>query len=303
LRTWSAPDATSDSTNTLDPGVEVELVSQHEGWGEVRCSNGWSCWVDANQLVALDGAAKGDSLLDQITSNGLLSAIAVLVLGGAASYLLWPVLALPGKALKDAIPRGNCTSETPGSSGMYFCSVKAGFLTALGPFLTIVVALFFRRPLAAQVQKLTAKLPRNSSMFFSPVLATGLFTMVHASVHDKTADQTGIVPQRMFPALIGLFTFGAARLAPAISRKWGASIDKRDRIPAVARVVVALAVPLLSSYLLTNQERVSDTALKEQSIALLTLFTSYAAFVPRDGDFLGAGQRLLSSRVARGRAR
>jgi hypothetical protein len=303
LPTWTAPDPTSDSSDTLDAGVEVVLVSEHEGWGEVLCSNGWSCWVDVNQLVALDGAAKGGGLLDQITSNGLLSAIAVLVVGGATSYLLWPVLALPGKALKDAIPRGNCTSETPGSSGMYFCSVRAGFLTALGPLLTIVVAIVFRRPLAAQLQKLTAKLPRNSSMFFTPVLATGMFTMVHAAIHEETADQSGIVPQRMFPALIGLFTFGATRLAPAISRKWGASIDKRDRIPALVRALLALAIPLLSSYALTNQERVTETALKEQSVALLTLFTSYAAFVPRDGDFLGAAQRLLSSRAMRGRAR
>jgi hypothetical protein len=186
---------------------------------------------------------------------------------------------------------------------MYFCSVKAGFLTALGPLLTVVVVILFRSPLTRQVQKLTAKLPRSSGMFVSPVLATGIFTMVHASVHDKTADMTGIVPQRMFPALIGLFTFGAARLAPAVATRWGSAIDKRNHIPGFVRLLIALAVPLLSSYALTNQERVSDTALKEQTIALLTLFTSYAAFVPRDGDFLSAGQRLLSARLARGRTR
>jgi hypothetical protein len=186
---------------------------------------------------------------------------------------------------------------------MYFCSVKAGFLTALGPLLTIVIVIFFRRPLTAQLQKLTAKLPENSNLLVSPLLATGLFTMVHAAVHDNTAEQTGIVPQRMFPAVVGLFTFGAARFGPAVAQRYGATIDKRDRIPAVARVLLALAVPLVASYFLTNQERVSDTALKEQAITLLTLFTSYAAFVPRDGDLLGAGQRLLSSRLARARPR
>ena len=229
--------------------------------------------------------------------NGLVAGAVALIVGIVPSYLLWPILAIPGKILKDAIPRGNCRSETPGTTAMYFCSVKAGTLTALGPFLTLVVALSFRQPLAAQLRKLTSRLPTNSTALVTPVVATAMFTMVHAAVHDKTADQTGLVPQRMFPALIGLFTFAAGRAAPAVARRYGGAIDRRNRAPIAVRVVVALAVPLASSYFLTNQNSVTDTALKEQLVALLTLGTSYAALVPRDGDFLGATQRFLASRA------
>ena len=322
LPTWSEPDASRPSDNSLAPGLEVRMLSARGEWVNVQCANEWTTWVQSKTLLALPpvvpangqqdggppaaGPATGlRGFLDQLAKpgNGLWAGAAALGVGALTSYLLWPILAIPGKALKDAIPRGNCTTETPGSQSMYLCSVKAGTLTALGPFITIVVAVVFRQPIATQLRKLTKSLPTNSGVLLTPVFATAMFTMVHAAVHDNTADQSGIVPQRMFPALVGLFTFGAGRLAPAVARRYGDAIDARNRVPAVLRIVVALAIPLVSSYLLTNQQRVSDTAFKEQFIALLTLFTSYAAFVPRDGDFLGAGQRLLATKAQRRLAR
>jgi hypothetical protein len=320
MPTWSAPNPAMASDNALPGGLEVEVVEQRHdeqrAWAQVRCANEWTAWVDGALLVGPSASsvtgppsagppsaepAKGASFFDQLAKpgNGLLAGAVALAAGAAVSYLLWPVLAIPGKVLKDAIPRGNCTNETPGSSGMYFCSVKAGTLTALGPFITVVVALVFRQPIAAQVRKLTRTLPSNSNVLVMPVMATAMFTMTFAAIHDKTADQSGLVPQRMFPALVGLFTFAASRLAPMVSNRYGAAIDRRNSIPLAMRVVVALAIPLVTSYLLTNQERVSDTALKEQTVALLTLGTSYAALVPRDGDFLGAGQRFLASQAQR----
>ena len=300
LPTWAVPDANLPSDNVLAAGLEVELVASQGGWAQVRCSNGWSAWVDAARLqpIPAGGGPVATGWAAQL-ENGWVAGAAALVAGVVVSYLLWPILAIPGKILKDAIPRGNCTNELPGSGAMYVCSVKAGLLTALGPFLTVVVAVVFRKPLAAQVAKLTAKLPPASRVLVAPVLATAAFTMVHASVHDQTADLSGLVPQRMFPALVGLFTLGASRLGPAVARRYGGSIAARDRFPLALRLLGALAVPLLASYVLTNQDRVSDTALKEQVVALLTLFTSYAALVPADGDFLGAAQRALGRRRTR----
>jgi hypothetical protein len=300
LPTWSEPDGSRPSDNELAPGLEVQVLERQGEWAHVLCSNGWSTWVDGSALVE-QRAPGGGAFFDQLAKpgNGLLAGAVALVAGAAVSYVLWPVLAVPGNILKDVIPRGDCTNEVPGSSGMYTCSVKAGALTALGPFLTVVAALVFRQPIAAGLKKITRGLPAGAGVLTTPLVATAMFTMVHASVHDKTADQTGIVPQRMFPALVGLFTFAATRLGPAVARRYGAAIDRRNRVPVALRVALALAVPLVSSYLLTNQERVSDTALKEQVVALLTLGTSYVALVPRDGDFLGAGQRLVTARLSR----
>lgn len=238
------------------------------------------------------------AILEQIAASGLLSGVTVFVVGAVGSYALWDLLAVPGSLLKGAIPRGGCTAEVPGTTAMYFCSVKAGFLTALGPLLTLIAALVFRRPLATQLQKLTKRLPAASTPLIAPLLSTLLFSLVHASVHENTDNQTGIVPQRMFPALVGLFTFGATRLGPTIAKRFASNIEARNKVPPAARMALSLGVPLVLSYLLTNQERVTNTAQKEQVIALLTLTTTYAAFIPRDGDFLGAGTRLLSNRLS-----
>jgi hypothetical protein len=75
-----------------------------------------------------------------------------------------------------------------------------------------------------------------------PAVATGLFTLVHASVHANTADQSGILPQRMFPAVIGVATLAASRLGPAVARRFGSAIQSRDRIPMPVRAAVALAL-------------------------------------------------------------
>jgi hypothetical protein len=50
---------------------------------------------------------------------------------------------------------------------------------------------------------------------------------------------------------------------------------------------------MVVAYVIMRQDRVTETAAKEQIVALLTVFLSYSALVPRDGDFLGAAERLL----------
>jgi hypothetical protein len=284
-------------------GLPVQLEAERDGWASVRCSNGWSGWVDGRRLephaAPTSGSAAG--FLDRLQQPGS-TWLALASAGGVGvltSLLLWPLLAIPGNILKDAIPRGDCIGRTPGTSSMYFCSAKVGFLTALGPLLALVGAVVFRRPLGDGLARLTSSLPSGSSTLVVPAVATGLFTLVHASVHANTADQSGIVPQRMFPAVIGVATLAAGRLGPAVARRFGPAIRSRDRIPVPLRALVALAIPIAFAYVTMNQDRVSETATKEQLVALLTLGTSYAALVPADGDLMGAATRLLARRAAR----
>jgi hypothetical protein len=274
----------------------VHVVENQGAWARVQLQHGRQWWVDGRVLEALVfNDQPTNKVVDVVTGPGkdMLALVAVLAITLVISHLLAPILALPGNALKGAIPRGDCTGETPGTSAMYVCSVKVGFLTILGPLLVMVTSLVFRRPIMRQVRKLTMKLPRGSSMFLTPALATALFTMVYASVHADTAGQNGLVPQRMFPALLGVLTFVASRVRVSVSKRFGGAITARDRIPAPIRVVLALGVPIGVSYLIMRQDRVTETATKEQIVALLTVFLSYTALVPRDGDFLGAAERLL----------
>ena len=305
LAAWAAPDTGERPAAELAAGLPVELVAERDGWASVRCSNGWMGWVDGRRLEAGPGAPAGPAtatgFLDRLQQPGgtwlaLASAGGV---GVVTSLLLWPLLAVPGNILKDAIPRGNCIGKIPGTSSMYVCSAKVGFLTALGPLLALVAAVVFRRPLGDGLARLTSNLPSGSSTLVVPAVATSLFTLVHASVHANTADQSGILPQRMFPAVVGVATLAASRLGPAVAKRFGPALRSRDRIPLPVRAVVALAVPMLFAYVTMNQDRVSETATKEQVVALLTLGTSYAALVPADGDLMGAASRLLTRRGTR----
>ncbi|MDH6131302.1 hypothetical protein P3T37_000671 [Kitasatospora sp. MAA4] len=52
LPTWADPDPAHPSAR-LDPLLPVQLAELRGDWAQVRCSNGWSAWVDGRLLVAL----------------------------------------------------------------------------------------------------------------------------------------------------------------------------------------------------------------------------------------------------------
>lgn len=54
LPAYSEPDDAADvPADKLDPGLEVAVIEESGHWAHVRCSNGWSAWVDGPQLVAM----------------------------------------------------------------------------------------------------------------------------------------------------------------------------------------------------------------------------------------------------------
>jgi hypothetical protein len=92
---WSVPDPTAAPVARLDPGLRVQLLEQRpEGWAYVRCSNGWSAWVDGRTLLADAGASRQTgrpnppaSLVGPVTPGPVsLVGAAVAVIG---SFLPW----------------------------------------------------------------------------------------------------------------------------------------------------------------------------------------------------------------------
>ncbi|MFJ3307108.1 hypothetical protein ACIPSA_29120 [Streptomyces sp. NPDC086549] len=65
---WEAPDPTRP-TVPLDPLLPVQLVERRGDWGNIRCANGWSAWVDGRYLVAVpdDPPATGEPPTDATT--------------------------------------------------------------------------------------------------------------------------------------------------------------------------------------------------------------------------------------------
>ncbi|MDX3452215.1 hypothetical protein PV396_09730 [Streptomyces sp. ME02-8801-2C] len=52
LAAWEEPDP-ARPTVPLDALLPVELVERRGDWGQVRCANGWSAWIDGRLLVAV----------------------------------------------------------------------------------------------------------------------------------------------------------------------------------------------------------------------------------------------------------
>ncbi|MEK7215695.1 MAG: hypothetical protein AAB289_08890, partial [Chloroflexota bacterium] len=131
------------------------------------------------------------------------------------------------------------------------------------------------------------------------ITATLFFTISWSGAHTATALQSGILPQTMFPAVVGLFTFAVVRYGPPLQRSLVSFFDVRDRYPMKLRFGVAILVPFLASLLITFESRVSQTALKEQVVVVISLVTGYLAMAPRSGDLLAAVKDLVPARAQR----
>ncbi len=47
---YAAPDPATASGVRLDPWLDVQVIESRQGWSQVRCSNGWTTWVDGRRL-------------------------------------------------------------------------------------------------------------------------------------------------------------------------------------------------------------------------------------------------------------
>jgi hypothetical protein len=177
---------------------------------------------------------------------------------------------------------------------MRSCAVGVAAYKMIGPLCVGVAVFVFRGRLAKLVSRVSKKLHQGFRPLIAPTLATLLFLLVWAGSHSRTGGQTGILPQKAFPAIVGVYTFIVVRYSPALQRKMVRFFAKRDRIPLAVRVLVTVAVPTGISLLITNQDRVSDTAQKEQFVLLVGLVLAYLMMSPKSGDITQAAPKALS---------
>lgn len=246
-----------------------------------------------------DSPGLGDSLnrffaMLQRDTSGALSLLVVLVVGVLLSYILWVPFAQPTEIVNDIVGDKNCAAKQPGTGEMRTCAATVAAWKMVGP-LGIGVAVFvLRKHLAKWITKLSASLHPGARPLVGPLLATLLFLLVWAGSHASTGGQTGIIPQKAFPAIIGVYTYVVVRYGPALQQKMPTFFEKRERLPVIVRVLITLAVPTLVSLLITNQDRVSDTAQKEQFVVLIGLTLAYLMLSPKGGDIAGAAAERLS---------
>lgn len=291
LPTWPAPDPSASAATTLAAGLEVALRERRGDWASVRAADGRGGWVDGRLLLPISpppagasGATDLDSLLEQVSRNDLLAGVVAVAVSAIAGAVLWPLLGLPARLIGALVPAGDCTSRQPGSTAMWICSAGVGLLQLAAPIVLIAIGVVFRRPLIARLAQLARRVPANGRFLAAPVLSTGLFTMVYADIHRDTAGDSGLVPQRVFPAVIGLVVFALGRWGPSLAARGRRLLERRDSLPGWTRLLLALGVPIVAAFLLNNQERVYMSARNEQLVILLTVATSALALFPRSGD-------------------
>lgn len=222
----------------------------------------------------------------QAEPSGLLGAGVALAISAIVSLAGWIPLSWPSQVVSGVLPDLRCTGFVPGSIPMYGCSAVVGALAVAGSVVIIVALFVLRRPIAVALRPLAARLPAEAGFLVAPAAGTLAFVVAWSGAHYQTADQSGLVPQMIFPCVVGLFLYSIQRWGDGLRRALGPLLNIRDRYAIGYRVLLAFAIPLIVSLAITAEARVSQTALKEQIVAIIALASGFVALVPRTGPLL-----------------
>ena len=243
---------------------------------------------DGSTMSASQSVSQGQS---EWKTVGMVFAVCAVI-----SLVGWYPLSLPSRgirALIDMINIAGCADLRPGSVAMYLCSAKIGLMAMAAPLVLIVIIFLLRKPLAAWVQRLTPKLPEKTRYLVAPALATIIFTIAWSGAHLLTVTQWGILPQIIFPSVIGLFTYSVAHFGPRLQQPLEGFFNFREKIPNWLRMVTVFAVPMLIAIMITAQATVAMGALKEQFVVLVALTMGYLMMTPRSGDLMSRVRQII----------
>jgi hypothetical protein len=211
--------------------------------------------------------------------TGLLVFLACAVIAAIA----WEPLSLPSRILDGLLPKFFCSGIPEGTTQMYWCSAAVGLRTIAVPVALMLLVVRFRAWLASLVRTLIPRLPPAGRSYVAPGMATLVFVLVWSGAHFAMASEVGILPQRLFPAVIGLFTYLVTAYRPRLQRALGAFFETRDRLPRWLWVAVAVGVPLAVSLTITRGQVVTRGPLKEQFVVLVGLGIGYLVLTPTGG--------------------
>ncbi len=213
----------------------------------------------------------------------------VSVLCAVLSWIAWRPLSMPPRLLHSVLSQGShgALHVGPGfglspTSASYLYSLEAGVLAILPAVLCSVVLFLLRKQLAQWLRTLLGpRLPQNARFLLAPAIATLGFTMSWGYVHAATPYRFGLVPEVLFPALIGLFTFATAQYGASIVQSTPRLFDARDRLPFWLRLAAGIVIPILLSLALTSHRPVRFIDLKQQLTVLISLAIGFIALMPR----------------------
>ncbi len=217
---------------------------------------------------------------------GIVAGLLAFVGCAVFSCIAWYPLGGPVYAMALAFRGFGCGNVAPGSTTMFFCSAGVALLQLLPAAIALVLIFVFRKPLMRWVQGITPRLSPGIQFLVAPAVGTGLFTIVWAGVHYTLPIQVGLLPQIIFPAVVGLYTFIIVRYGDGLRRSLDPFFESRDRFPRWLCFVGAIAIPMLLSVLITQPWRQIVTAgpQLEHFIVLVALIVVFLLLTPRANE-------------------
>ena len=225
--------------------------------------------------------------------NSIFEAFIVVTVNLFMSLILWTPLSYPSLKLNQLVKPGNCTTLKVGSPQMYLCSVKVAALTIAGPIIIFILMFLLRKQLSKFFQWIAKKLPKKTNFLSSSVFATFIFLIMWSGAHSQTADQVGLLPQKVFPVVIGLFTYVVGRFGPQIQESLNSFFEFRDKFPKPIRLAAVFLAPTIFAFLITAQKRVVHQTLKEQLTVIFAIMAAYLILTPRKGDFVAGVRKMF----------
>jgi hypothetical protein len=215
-------------------------------------------------------------------ASGMRATLAVAIAAAAVAVIGWIPLGWPVQTLGAAVPQPTCFGSGPLT---WACSALAAVATLAAPVALLALIFVARRRIAEVIRANVERLPVVARFLVGPSVATALFVLTWASAHHDVM-QWGLVPQILFPALVGLFGWITVRWNLAIQQKLAAFFARRDALSRRRRFAVAAAVPAALGIVLGIDPE--GFAWKEQFVVLAGLASVYLALVPRTGDLIEA---------------
>jgi len=212
----------------------------------------------------------------------LIKVLLVFVAGMITARIFWFLGFIPN-LFRNIIDPGNCSGHQVKTIGMYVCSAFVAFKMLIGPLLIMGLIFFFRKQIMLLINKNKNRIPVEYQFLLAPLISTLIFTILWSGSHPQISDTSGLMDQRYFPAIVGVFTYITTHFNKQIQENLKSFFDKRDTIPKPVRFLIAFFIPFLLSIIITFEDRVSYVAVKEQIIVVISLVSGYLVLLPRKG--------------------
>jgi hypothetical protein len=208
--------------------------------------------------------------------SGLLGYLGVFAGCSVLSALCW----LPFGFLARVVTRSvDCSPTEKIASLEYSCAIKTGVIDLLLPIAVGLLMFLFRKYIAVLVVLILQKFPLTLRAFFGPCFATSFFTAFWAWTHFKAPFAVGILPQIVFPAAVGMFSYfmKERQINHMTTNRSVRSGDFRERIPRALRIGIVAVSTILLSLVLGLQRSLAAPTLTQQLIVLAGLIFTYIA--------------------------